>query len=241
MNTLLQFPCINGPALLQNLISLLTAFILGSVIGYERQFRQRTAGLRTNTLVAVGAAAFVDMALQLDGTGGAARVASYVVSGVGFLGAGSIMKEGLNVRGLNTAATLWGSAAVGASAGAGQIPQAFLITLFVLASNTLLRPVVNSINRKPIDDESSEVTYQLCVISSRSGQKHVISLLSELLEESKCPLFDLDVKPFGDDEVKITATLRSTAVEWEALEDISATLVAQPCINQAYWNPSASE
>ncbi|MCD5361929.1 MULTISPECIES: MgtC/SapB family protein [Chromobacterium] len=241
METLLQFLGFNGSGLLQTLLSLLTAFILGSAIGYERQFRQRTAGLRTNTLVAVGAAAFVDMALQLDGTGGAARVASYVVSGVGFLGAGTIMKEGLNVRGLNTAATLWGSAAVGASAGAGQIPQAFLITLFVLASNTLLRPVVNSINRKPIDDETSEVTYQLCVISSRAGQKHAMALLSDLLEESKYPVGDLDVEPFGDDEVEMTATLLSTSVEWEELEEIAAKLVAQPFISQAYWNPSTSE
>jgi len=92
-------------------IALVTAFLLGSAIGYERQVRQRTAGLRTNALVAVGAAAFVDLAMRLGGNDGATHVVAYVVSGVGFLGAGTIMKEGLNVRGLNTAATLWGSAA----------------------------------------------------------------------------------------------------------------------------------
>ncbi len=103
---------------IDTVVSLLTAFVLGTLIGAERQYRQRTAGLRTNVLVAVGAAAFVDIGMRLNGAGSAAHVLAYVVSGVGFLGAGVIMKEGLNIRGLNTAATLWGSASVGATAGA---------------------------------------------------------------------------------------------------------------------------
>ena len=100
--------------LANTLISLATAFVLGSIVGFERQYRQRTAGLRTNALVAVGAAIFVDMAFRVGGPDGGARVISYVVSGVGFLGAGAIMREGGSIRGLNTAATLWGSAAIGA-------------------------------------------------------------------------------------------------------------------------------
>jgi putative Mg2+ transporter-C (MgtC) family protein len=87
--------------------------LLGALIGAERQYRQRTAGLRTNALVALGASAFVDLAQKLGGNIEAIRVISYTVSGIGFLGAGVIMKEGMNVRGLNTAATLWCSAAVG--------------------------------------------------------------------------------------------------------------------------------
>src|SRR6516165_7715942 len=92
-------------SMLDTLVSLGAAFILGGLIGFERQVRQRTAGLRTNTLVAVGAAAFVDLAQGLAGNDGAVRVIAYVVSGIGFLGAGAIMKEGVNVTGLNTAAT----------------------------------------------------------------------------------------------------------------------------------------
>jgi putative Mg2+ transporter-C (MgtC) family protein len=82
---------INLAATLNTLVSLFFAFVFGSVIGLERQIRQRTAGLRTNALVAVGAAVFVDLAMRLDGSGGATRVVAYVVSGVGFLGAGAIM------------------------------------------------------------------------------------------------------------------------------------------------------
>src|ERR1700709_1263259 len=137
---------------LDTLVSLATAFVLGTLIGAERQYRQRTAGLRTNVLVTVGAAAFVDLAMHLSGADGAVRVIAYVVSGIGFLGAGVIMKQGLDVRGLNTAATLWASAAVGSCAGADMIAQAAALTVFVLAGNALLRPLVNAINRIPLDE-----------------------------------------------------------------------------------------
>ncbi|MGL4559097.1 MAG: MgtC/SapB family protein, partial [Afipia sp.] len=139
---------------LDTLVSLTAAFVLGTLIGAERQYRLRTAGLRTNVLVAVSAAAFVDLAMQLAGADGAVRVIAYVVSGIGFLGAGVIMKEGMNVRGLNTAATLWGSAAVGCCAGADMLAQAITLTVFVLAGNTLLRPLVNAINRSPLDERA---------------------------------------------------------------------------------------
>src|SRR5207245_7933541 len=89
----------------------------------------------------------VDLAMHLTGTDGAVRVIAYVVSGIGFLGAGVIMKQGMDVRGLNTAATLWASAAVGSCAGADMVAQATVLTVFVLAGNTLLRPLVNAINR----------------------------------------------------------------------------------------------
>jgi putative Mg2+ transporter-C (MgtC) family protein len=74
----------------------------------------------------VGAASFVDLAVRLSGVDGAVRVVAYVVSGIGFPGAGAIMNEGLTIRGLNTAATLWCSAAVGACSGAGYIVEAAL-------------------------------------------------------------------------------------------------------------------
>src|ERR1700735_2857467 len=132
---------------LDTLVSLMTAFVLGTLIGAERQYRQRSAGLRTNVLVAVGAASFVSLGLHLNGTAGASQIAAYVVSGIGFLGAGVIMKEGSHVWGLNTAATLWCSAAVGALCGVNLAAEAGVLTIAVLAGNTLLRPLVNVIYR----------------------------------------------------------------------------------------------
>ena len=96
----------------QVILQLGVAVATGATIGFERQWRNRLAGLRTNTLVALGASTFVLLDQLISGEGGSTRVAAQVVSGIGFLGAGVIFKEGLSVRGLNTAATLWCSAAV---------------------------------------------------------------------------------------------------------------------------------
>src|ERR1700686_5303298 len=148
---------------LDTLVSLLSAFVFGTLIGPERQYRQRSAGLRTNVLVAVGASAFVDLANRLTGAEGSVRVIAYVVSGIGFLGAGAIMKEGMNVRGLNTAATLWSCAAVVACAGADMVAQSAAVTICVLAGNTLLRPLVNAIDRIPLSEETSEASYEIGV------------------------------------------------------------------------------
>ncbi|MBI1981870.1 MAG: MgtC/SapB family protein, partial [Methylocystis sp.] len=108
----------DGAEILNTLVSLAVALLLGTAIGAERQYRQRTAGLRTNALVALGASAFVDLGMRLMGNQGATQVLAYVASGVGFLGAGVILKEGMNIRGLNTAATIWCSAVMGGFAGA---------------------------------------------------------------------------------------------------------------------------
>jgi len=232
------FQNINIVSLLDSFISLSTAFVLGGLIGLERQYRQRTAGLRTNVLVAVGAAVFVDMANRLDGHAGAVHVAAYVVSGIGFLGAGVIMKGDGNIRGLNTAATLWGAAAVGACAGADLILEATLAAGFVLAGNTLLRPLVNIINRQPIDDTASEVTYCVCVICDRQFQKSTMDQLELLLDEANYPVGDFDVHPFVQNEVQIFATLLSTSVDSDVLDAIVEKLMAQSSVTQAFWNPS---
>lgn len=232
---------INLPSLLDSFVSLLAAFVLGTLIGFERQYRQRTAGLRTNTLVAVGAAAFVDMANHLGGNAGAIQVTAYVVSGVGFLGAGSIMKEGMTVRGLNTAATLWGSAAVGACAGADLVVEAALVTLFVLAANTLLRPLVNAINRTPIDEQASEVAYAFYAICRKESQRGIRERLEELLEAANYPVAEIDIHPFGPADVEITAHLLSTSIDSEELDRLAAALTAAPGVSQAFWSASAGE
>lgn len=138
----------DGAAFADTFLSYFSAFVFGTAIGVERQIRQRSAGLRTYALVALGASAFVDLAEEIDGDASATRVIAYVVSGVGFLGAGVIMKDGLNVRGLNTAATMWCSAAVGACTGSDMIAQGALMTLFVLLTNTALRQAVTWINHR---------------------------------------------------------------------------------------------
>ncbi|MCA1324967.1 MgtC/SapB family protein [Herbaspirillum sp. alder98] len=235
------FQNINLASLLDTLVSLTAAFILGGLIGLERQYRQRTAGLRTNVLVALGSAVFVDMANRMGGHEGAVHVVAYVVSGVGFLGAGVIMREEGNVRGINTAATLWGSAAVGAAAGADLILEAIMATIFVLAANTLLRPIVNTINRKPLDVPSVEVTNTLHLIVEGAHQKLVLAQVTSMLELSRYPTHDLEVRPFNEDEIEIEATLAATSVDGNELDALVARLSALPAVKQVFWSPSTTD
>lgn len=224
----------NAVSLLDTALSLSVAFVLGTLIGLERQYRQRTAGLRTSVLVAVGAAAFVDFGMRLVGPAGAVQVGAYVVSGVGFLGAGVIMKEGQNVRGLNTAATLWGSAAVGASAGADLIGEAALIAGAVLAGNTLLRPLVNFINRIPIDEQASEATYEIRIRVGEDDVGFARDLLTDVLDAAHYPVRDVEIERTGE-EAELVATLVSTAVIASELDDVTARLSSDTRIQYATW------
>jgi putative Mg2+ transporter-C (MgtC) family protein len=214
--------------------------VLGTLIGAERQYRLRTAGLRTNVLVAVGAAAFVDLAMHLTAADGAVRVISYVVSGIGFLGAGVIMKEGTNVRGLNTAATLWASAAVGCCAGADMLAQAAALTLFVLAGNTLLRPLVNAINRAPIDEQASEATYSLKLLVNEDAAAGLRDQLVERLEAAKYPVAEVEEIERGDLQ-EIVATLVSTAVEAKELDLVVSELQQKRGVRHATWESSTKD
>ena len=226
---------------LDTLVSLTAAFVLGTLIGAERQYRLRTAGLRTNVLVAVSAAAFVDLAMQLADADGAVRVIAYVVSGIGFLGAGVIMKEGMNVRGLNTAATLWGSAAVGCCAGADMLAQAVTLTAFVLAGNTLLRPLVNAINRSPLDERASEATYEIRLTVDTESMDAVGDLLVERLETANYPVSDVNVIERAEDVVEMVATLVSTAVDAKELDAVTADLARRPGVRHATWDVSTKD
>lgn len=220
-------------------IALAIALALGTLIGAERQYRQRTAGLRTNALVAVGAAGFVHLGMTLNANTGAAQVLAYVISGIGFLGAGVIMKEGTNVRGLNTAATLWCSAAVGTFAGAGHGAEAGLLTLFVLAGNTFLRPLVNLINRIPISEQATEATYQVHVTVDTLHRDEVRDLLVERLEAANYPLRDVDVLERGEDQVELVATLAATSVEPHELDKVALQMEKAAGVTYATWTSSA--
>ena len=115
------------------LLRLFVAAALGGAIGVERERRERQAGLRTHLVVSVGAALFTLVSaygfMGLDGKVDPTRIAAQIVSGIGFLGAGAIIRQGLSVRGLTTAASLWLVAAIGMAAGAGYWEGALIATL----------------------------------------------------------------------------------------------------------------
>ena len=122
---------------------------MGTLIGVERQFRQRNAGLRTNILVSVGAAAFTVLSYAMTAEeGDPSRVAAQIVSGIGFLGGGLILKDGFTVRGLNTAATIWCSAACGTLSGVGLYREAAILVAFVLVTHCLFRPLCTFLGKR---------------------------------------------------------------------------------------------
>jgi putative Mg2+ transporter-C (MgtC) family protein len=226
---------------LDSLVSLFAAFVLGALIGAERQYRQRGGGLRTHVLVAVGAATFVDIGMHLNGNSGATQVIAYVVSGVGFLGAGVIMKLGSNVWGLNTAATLWCSAAVGACAGADLAFEAVALTCFVLAGNTLLRPLVNAINRAPIDEGATEAIYEVRLTTKAEHLDESREVLREQLESSNYPPQGIEVIEREQGGAELIATLVGTTADPRELDEIVARLEKHPTVESASWSLRTTE
>ena len=218
-------------------VLLAIAFVLGTMIGFERQWRQRNAGLRTNVLVCVGSAAFAALGIRLLGSDGGTRIIAYVVSGIGFLGAGVILKDGGTVRGLNTAATLWCSAAVGTFAGAGLPAEAASLTVFVLAGNTLLRPLVNWVNRRPVNQTGTESRYRVIVTCRRPNLADVRDLLADTLEAASFPVQDIEVVS-GGDTLELLATLTSLEADATELDALVAKLEHAPQIESATWAAS---
>jgi putative Mg2+ transporter-C (MgtC) family protein len=123
---------------------------LGAVLGFERELRQKSAGLRTNILIAVGSALFTLMSSELATAAGAdpTRIAAQIVTGIGFLGAGAIMRTGTGVQGLTTAATVWVNAAIGVAAGGGRYHLAFIATAVTMSVLLLIAPIEATIDRR---------------------------------------------------------------------------------------------
>jgi putative Mg2+ transporter-C (MgtC) family protein len=220
----------------QAALNLAVAGGLSSLIGFERQWRNRLAGLRTNTLVALGAASFVIFAALFPNEESPTRVAAQVVSGIGFLGAGLILREGLSVRGLNTAATIWCSAAVGILAGAGFLIYAAIATFFVLVVNLLLRPIVIFINRQPMVGGELTSEYLLSVTCRHPEEAHIRALLLQGLAGSGLTLRRLDSNDVeGTDRVAVTASLSASNRVDSDVEKIMGRLSLEPTVSGAHW------
>ncbi|MCS6821310.1 MAG: MgtC/SapB family protein [Microscillaceae bacterium] len=168
------------------------AFLLGAAIGLERQWRQKSAGLRTNTLVSLGSAAFTLISFSItsleDGVykGDATRIIGQVVTGIGFLGAGVIMKDGMSIHGLNTAATIWCSASVGALAAVGLFAEASVVAGAIILTHILLRPVSIILNRLSSEkEEESYYYYSFKIRCKEQVENHLRVLILNTLRQDK--------------------------------------------------------
>lgn len=225
----------NLESLGHTVLGLFCALVLGGLIGFERQWRQRLAGLRTNTLVAIGAAIFVEFAGLFPSDGSPTRVAAQIVSGIGFLGAGIIFKEGLNVRGLNTAATLWCSAGVGTLCGAGFYLHAAIATVFIIGVNLLLRPLVQMIGRQPIATSELDSNYAIAIVCHGEAEAHIRALLLRDMG-STLHIRELESSNIEDsNRVEVAASVRADERQDRLLEQIIGRLSLEPLVTSARW------
>ena len=127
---------------------LVVSVLLGGALGFEREWRKKSAGLRTNILIAMGSSLFTMLSLHMSTSGGdPTRIAAQIVTGIGFLGAGAIMRTGTDIQGLTTAATIWVNAAIGVAVGSGEYRMAVLATAVALGSLIAFDPVERLIDR----------------------------------------------------------------------------------------------
>lgn len=213
------------------------ALIFGTIIGIERQVRQHPAGLRTNALVSVGAALFVSLAILLDDKNSPTRVASYIVSGVGFLGGGVILKEGITVRGLTTAAGLWCSAAVGTLAGVGYGGYAAVGMVFVMLVLIVLRPMALWIDSRQRRFGVPEADYQLRVACAMSESLNVRTVL--LRHASSHPGLIVNGiasrKKKSRKRVIVIANIHAKPASDKAIQEIISRLMIEPGVLTARW------
>lgn len=235
-------------------VRVLTAIILGASIGLERQWRLRTAGIRTNALVAVGSALFVIVgAVGLGGDVGAdpTRVAAQVVSGIGFLGAGVILRDGFNIRGLTTAATLWCAAAVGSLAGAGMEMMALIGCIAIVATNTLLRPVSRLVNRRTghdnqvlprAEDDEASTDYILEVVTTEKSEPRVRALVLQAVDRPEFTLRSLDIRPGKSSQMRVLAGVSAQqAGDTTGLEVAVQRVSLDPKVTSSRWWSAETE
>lgn len=210
---------------------------MGAAVGLERQWRQRMAGTRTNALVAAGACAFVMCAFMVrDTSRSEAQIVSYIVSGVGFLGAGVIFKDGGSVRGLNTAATIWCSAAIGAITGLGNPLHALVLAATVLATNVLLRPIAYRLYPAQSAAVEQEVVYSFELICQPADEAHMRALMLQGLSRTALILAGLRSEDIeGTNKMRVTAQIKGLGRQDNSLEQLVVRLSLEAGVSSVSW------
>lgn len=218
------------------LIRILFAVILGFVIGLERQYRRTLAGIRTNVLVCVGACLFV-MYSSIAGSGDSSRIAGQVVTGVGFLGGGVILREGFNVRGLNTAATLWCTASVGVLTSSGNILFAAIAASIIVLSNIILRPIAKKMYRVKTKQDDDEYTYVINIKCLENDEFNIRSILMQMVNNEDIILRKLESSETeNESKVRVKAEIMSMEKSDMIIERIVGVLSLELGVVSIGWN-----
>jgi putative Mg2+ transporter-C (MgtC) family protein len=213
------------------------ALLMGMVIGLERQFRQHPAGLRTHALVCVGAALFVSLSRLMEDQGSPTRIASYIVSGIGFLGGGVILREGMNVRGMSTAATLWCTAAIGTLTGAGFPLHGLIGTLTVVGVHFGLRPIGRRIDARLKTAVDVETLYEFRVVC---GEEHEGVVRTILLRHVNS-LPRMTIQRISTQEAEragqttVAADIFSVERDDRAMQELMSRVNIEPSVSSVSW------
>lgn len=220
------------------LLRVSAALILGALIGCERQLRQRMTGLRTNALVSTGACLFVLMTQSVPGIASdASRVAAYVVSGIGFLGGGVIMRDGLNIRGLNTAATLWCTAAIGVLCSMGLLLEAAIGCMVILCANILLRELSLGINQQTVVSATEAVLhFKVQIICLAKDEVQVRSLMLHTLSNSGLRLQSLHSEDMDPPyRMEVNAEVMGNSTLTDQLENLVSRISLEKGVSSIRW------
>jgi putative Mg2+ transporter-C (MgtC) family protein len=214
---------------------LIVALLLGMAIGVERQLRQRHTGLNTHALVALGAAAFTSLTTLLDQSTDV-RLGGQVVTGIGFLGAGLIMRDGLNVRGLSGAATIWATGAVGVLVGYGYTIAATETTVFVVIVNLVSPRLSKILNQYVPEYEIDERYYNIELKCSAREEALVRTMLLQAITSRKLRLHSLESHALKDlGNVEVEAVVFSVRDDDAVVEGLVGELSLSPSIFSASW------
>lgn len=217
--------------------NVLVALVMGVAIGLERQFRQHPAGLRTNALVCVGASLFVSLSHLMDDSASPTRIASYIVSGIGFLGGGVILRDGLNVKGMNTAATLWCTAAVGTLSGAGFPAHALIGTATVLGLHLGLRPISHWVDSRLKTAVDVETFYRVRVVC-QEAQEGIIRtiLLRHVNSRPKMTVQGIATQETERaDQAAVVADIFSVERSDREIQDLMSRINIEPSVSSVSW------
>ncbi len=203
------------------------SFLLSLLVGLERQIRGRAIGLRTSVLVSIGSFMFVTFSMYV-GVPDMSRIAAQVVCGIGFLGAGVIIKDGTNIKGLNTAATLWCNAAIGVLCAGGLVIEATIGSGFILFSNIILRYLIKKIRltRKKIEVYDD---YSLVIEASNKemSKENIHSMIADIANKNNLNIVGIEME-------RVNSEVTRTAIDFKV--NISQNIVLDQFLNEINKN-----
>lgn len=223
-------------------LRLIIAIILGLLVGFERQWTRHQAGILTNVIVCIGAYAYCAYAyIAGDDNIDITRIAAQIVCGVGFLGAGLILRDGTNIKGLATAATIWTTAAIGVLCTVSNILYAIIVALAVVILHLILHPLSSKINKirqyNKDKERNIECLYKITIKCTEEFETDIRShLIKTIREKNDVLLHNLDSMAADDGNIKIKAYITTVKKNNDLVESIFAHIGKDEGIISAGWN-----